>query len=177
MNPRLPQRVGQYAAAAELTARQPWEWQREAQGILAGLVVPLKPPPGLEAYVSTERAAAALSVRQAAARLLRDACRAAQIQNRKVGNASEARFYAPVRPAAIYAQVDHTVGEWLALGPKRTLRQALCDASSLLPSGELWTEGRGWRSLGAAPGQRRGGSGPQPVKAAPKTGAGHGGWA
>lgn len=169
---RLPQRLGAFEAAAELTLRQPWEWQREACSIIAGTVVPQKPPPGLEAYVSEQRAAAALSIRQAAAVLLRDAVRKAQLRRRGVGSISEARFYAPVRPAAINAEIDHTLEHVLALGPKRTLRQALHDAARLLPD-DLWTEGDGWRSLGEK-GNRRGGSGPQPQKRAPKLGAGYG---
>lgn len=175
---RLPQRLGAFECAAKLTLRQPWEWQREACSILAGTVVPAKPPPGLESYVSEQRAAAALSIRQAAACLLRDAVRKAQLRRRGVGTLSEARFYAPVRPAAINAEIDHTLEHILALGPKRTLRQALHDAARLIPD-ELWTEGDGWRSLGekgvrrSQYGQGPGSDLPRPKKP-PKLGPGYG---
>jgi hypothetical protein len=149
---KLVKRLGAFQAAAALAERQPWEWQQEAAAALAGLLRPAKAPPGLEGWVAEQRAAAELSVRQAAACLLRDAVRKAQQAQRKTDG--EAVQYGNVRQAAILAQVSPELTPWLCLGPKRNLLKALRDAASLLPD-ELWQDSRaGWRSLGLKPGQR-----------------------
>jgi hypothetical protein len=150
---KLVQRLGAFQAAAALAERQPWEWQQEAAAALAGLLRPAKAPPGLEGWVADQRAAAELSVRQAAAKLLRDAVRKAQQAKRKTEG--EAVRYGVVSAAEVYAQVSHELVPMLALGPKRDLFAALKDAATLLGPDELWRDGkRGWRSLGLKPGQR-----------------------
>jgi hypothetical protein len=162
MASRLVQRLGAFRAAAALAERQPWEWQQEAAAALAGLLRPAKAPPGLEGWVAEQRAQAELTVRQASARILRDAVRLAQQAQRKTEG--EAVRFGNVRQAAILAQVSPELTPWLCLGPKRNLLKALKDAAALLGPDELWQDSRtGWRSLGLKPGQR--GSAPAQLQA------------
>jgi hypothetical protein len=137
--------------------RQPHEWQLEARMLVSGASRVQRPPPGLEAPVEALRAHYALEVRKAAAQLLRDATRRAQMLQRKTNG--EARYYAAVQQGKILAQIPAELCEWLCLGPKRTLRKALNDAAALLPPGELWHTRKGWRSLGVPPAALR--RGPQ----------------
>ena len=183
MGRHLPKRLGHFDAAAELTARQPWEWQSEACALIAGTARPTKPPPGLEQYVAEQRAAAALAVRRASACLLRDAIKRAQMKQRGVSHESEARFYGWVTTDQVRAQIDHTLMHLCAIGPKRTWQRALEDAQALLPD-EVWrgrsndgdhARGRGWCALGDRNYVRgQGGNGPQPQKKPPELGPGYG---
>jgi hypothetical protein len=160
---RLPERVGAFAAAAELLERQPWEWQAEAIGVLAGLTQrpQAKLPPELASEVARLRADAAEAVLGAAAVLLRDAVRRAQLALKDpLSSHIEYANYGPVNGPAILAQVHPSCAHLLALGPKRKLNRALADAAARLPAGELWRCKQGWRSLG----YRKPADAPEPPK-------------
>lgn len=147
--PYNPRSLGQFAAAADLASRQAWEWQQEAAGALAGLLKPQRAPAGLEAFCEAARAEAAAAVRQASARLLRDAVRESQRLGSQLGELDDGkgRLYGPVPEQAVLKHIDPRLQWLLALGPKRSLRRALYDAAELLPD-ELWKSPGGWRSLG-----------------------------
>jgi hypothetical protein len=148
---RLPARVGAFAAAAELLERQPWEWQAEAIGVLSGVVgkPQAKLAPEVAPFVARQRADAAEAVLGAAAVLLRDAVRRAQLALKDpLSSHVEYANYGPVNGPAILAQVHPETAHLLALGPKRKLNAALKAAAERLPQGELWRCRQGWRSLG-----------------------------
>ena len=160
---RLPARVGAFVAAAQLLERQPWEWQAEAIATLAGLTgAPrAKLPPEIAPLVEAQRKAAQESILNAAATLLRDAVRRAQLALKDpLSNHIEYANYGPVNGPAILAQIHPETAHLLALGPKRKLRKALEEASARLPEGELWRCKQGWRSLG----YKRPANAPEPPK-------------
>lgn len=135
------------AIASTLLARQPWQWQAEQAAVLAGLTRGLAAPPGLEDHVAGLRAQALLDVRRTSARLLCEATAKAQRHAKgQRSDAGDGRFYRPVTEGEVLAQVPVELQWLLCLGPKRRLRAALLDATTLTPG--IWKRKGGWAALG-----------------------------